>query len=308
MNNEITEQIKARSHHLERAKQLASKVPRLRTWALTDAHLLGLAALSKAIAAESPSGNSKSLEERFVAAVEDHEPHVPGLFQSELLEPQLPKPLRDPVTNSIIDKLPDNATERALMKRRFPAWFDYLTRKETHPISVITDHEDAKAAYQIEKEFRENYDHKSNPWTVGNHAEMARIARTDPERAARLDRESKPPAGLPFSDEANYSALAKLSKMSPEIGKLAQAAGKIAKEWSQLESKQSEAEMLKFIAEARKHGLKIETPQEQRRAADRKRMRDVAPFGSEEQDRRQKAAALASIRNGVQGTETVSKV
>jgi hypothetical protein len=97
----IDAQIQARDYHIKKVEELAKQIPRLRTWALTDAHWLALAALNQAIA-NSEIDSSKSLPERFIEAVQGLEKFVPKLFRPELQPPSIPKPPMNALTGEPI--------------------------------------------------------------------------------------------------------------------------------------------------------------------------------------------------------------
>src|SRR5262245_47350183 len=119
-SDEYKAEKKLRQHHLDRVKDDAKRVRRLRWYALTDEQLTFLAALHKASGSHAKGGRTPT--EVFAAALNAMARHVNGLFQPELEEPKLPNPPRDIITNEILF-MPESQTERALMQQRFPDWY-----------------------------------------------------------------------------------------------------------------------------------------------------------------------------------------
>jgi hypothetical protein len=75
MNENIESEKKFRDHHRQAVEKILKAMPRLRHYHLNEAYWLFLAGLHKRIADSDPD-KTKTIDERFVAAVQRLEPFV----------------------------------------------------------------------------------------------------------------------------------------------------------------------------------------------------------------------------------------
>jgi hypothetical protein len=80
MNEDIESEKKFRDHHRKAVEKLLKAKPRLKHYSLSEAYLLFFAGLHKKIADSEPD-KTKTIDERFSAAVDALEPFLPKLFQ-----------------------------------------------------------------------------------------------------------------------------------------------------------------------------------------------------------------------------------
>jgi len=298
MNEQTTER-QLRDHHLNKVRDMLKGDTHLRSYAFSPQHWIAVAALNRAAAIH--SDDTTTLVERFKNALAAMEAHTPHLYRPVLEEPRLPTPLKDPLTGEIV-RLPASQTERAKLAKYRPDYYDYLVKLEKSPISALMEHDEARAKWMQRKTFYSNYDHSTNPFTGNSpehHARQNLVAKNDPDAAALLMAEARPPAAFPWdSSSPNHTALAKIAKTNQPLAEMLKDAREICARWSNIEAAEEEEKVRAMVAALQARGvLPAGYPARhavQRKDSERKPMKHLAKLGSAEQARRQHEAAAAN--------------
>src|SRR5262245_5230053 len=133
---------RTRQLHIDVIDKQLRQIPRLRFWALTPEQKLQLSAIHKAAGAHARDG--KTPDEVFATALMALEKHVTGLFREDLKTPEIPQPPRDLITGQPMLQMPENETEKLILRQRFPAWYSWLERRMKNPITQLVEHIDEK--------------------------------------------------------------------------------------------------------------------------------------------------------------------